>query len=225
MSSPAISPSASFCPQCGSRLNTNDRFCQKCGNSLSTISQPPPAMSTRTESTVLSVGPSSENECIKEMETFGWNLHSRQEVLGHLRVAEAPDRLGQAIWRGAVEGATGKKTYEYDHYVKLHFTRNLNTPRLEEVKALEAEYFGLPYPQGPSLTWPVILTGFFAIGVLLTLFGGIPLQFLLEYLPLAGLCAWWTSKRLKRRRAATEACEQSVGRAQKIRAQVQVLIG
>lgn len=34
----------------------------------------------RTESTVIQVAPDYENDKIKEMEGFGWNLQGRQEV-------------------------------------------------------------------------------------------------------------------------------------------------
>jgi hypothetical protein len=114
---------------------------------------------SRTESVVVSAGPDFENDSIRERETFGWNLHNRQEIIGHLRIAETPDDLGRAIWRGVQEGASGRKTLEYDHYVKLHFTRPLSLPNLARIRELEAEYFRLPYPPNPaSQIWPVLFT-------------------------------------------------------------------
>jgi hypothetical protein len=100
---------------------------------------------------VVSAPPSSENECIKEREAFGWNLQGRQEVIGHIREAETPDALGAAIWRGAIEGATNTKTVEYDHYVKLHFVRPVSLPSLQSLRTLEAQYLTLPVPNFPKL--------------------------------------------------------------------------
>ncbi|HEX4955368.1 MAG TPA: hypothetical protein VF017_18410 [Thermoanaerobaculia bacterium] len=105
----------------------------------------------RTESIVVSVAPDRENEKISEMQHFGWSLQGRQEVVGHLREAEAPDTLGAAMFRGALEGATGRNTYEYDHYVKLHFVRDLHLAHGAEIRTLEREYFSLPMPSFPRL--------------------------------------------------------------------------
>src|SRR5215216_5822599 len=114
----------------------------------------------RTESIVVSVSPAHENDKIREMSTFGWSLQGRQEVVGHLREAETPDNLGAAMFRGALEGATSTKTVEYDHYVKLHFARDLSMPNLARIQQLEAEYNSLPLPPPPSLKWPGCFTVF-----------------------------------------------------------------
>jgi len=105
----------------------------------------------RTESVVVAVSPDYENDKIKEMSVFGWNLQNRQEVIGHLREAEIPDSLAAAMFRGAVEGATGTTTVEYDHYVKLHFVRDASLPNLAKIRELEREYFALPVPVFPSV--------------------------------------------------------------------------
>jgi len=120
----------------------------------------------RTESIVVEVSPAYENEKIKEMELFGWNLQGRQEIMGHLREAETSDNLFVAMWRGGAEGATGKKYYEYDHYVKLHLVRSLSLSNIEKIKQIESKYFTLPFPQLPSLTGPIIMMGFFGIGII-----------------------------------------------------------
>ena len=113
----------------------------------------------RTESTVVSVAPDFENDKIKEMAFFGWNLQGRQEIVGPLHEQEASDNLFTAVARGVQEGATGRKTLERDHYVKLHFVRSLELPNLARIKQLEAEFHGLPVPVSPGgLLWPIIFT-------------------------------------------------------------------
>ena len=77
----------------------------------------------QTESVIIQVSPDFEDDKIAEMKRFGWNLQSRQEVIGHLREAETPDNALAALGRGTKEGATGKRTYKYDQYVRLHFVR------------------------------------------------------------------------------------------------------
>ncbi len=98
----------------------------------------------RTESFVVQVAPNYENEKIKEMETFGWNLQGRQEM------HEEGDAYGSPS-----ENLLGGSTYviktTVKHYVKLHFVRSLSLPNLDRIKPLEAEYFGLPFPEFPRL--------------------------------------------------------------------------
>lgn len=100
----------------------------------------------RTESIVVSVSPAYENHKIQEMSAFGWNLMGRQEVIGHLREVEAPT-LGAAV----LEGAMSTVRVQHDHYVKLHFARDLSLPNLNRIHALEEEYFALPRPDSPAL--------------------------------------------------------------------------
>lgn len=226
MTSPAFGPAAAvaYCPQCGTKLDAGSKFCPKCGAPVAATTQPLSPASGRSESIVVSVPPDSENECINERQLFGWNLQNRQEVVGHLREAETPDGLGQAIWRGAVEGATGKKTFEYDHYVKLHFARSMSTPNLDQIKSKESEYFNLPFPRVPSLKWPVLFSAFFAFGVLMTLVGPIPGAADAVYLPMAGLGAWWINSRVKKQRATRQVLEQSANRMREIKAELQSIV-
>jgi hypothetical protein len=125
----------------------------------------------RTESKVLSVAPHSENDAIKEMSLFGWNLQGRQEILGPLREAETPNSLLGSIGRSVGEEITGKKTYQYDHYVKLHFVRDLGLPNLPRIKELEQEAHNLPSPENPSLRGPYF--------ILVCGYGGLILGFLM----------------------------------------------
>lgn len=113
----------------------------------------------RTESTVVSVAPDFENDKIREMSFFGWNLHGRQEIIGPLQERGTSDNLFKEIGLGMMEGATGKKTFVRDHYVKLHFVRSLSLPNLGRIQKLEAEFRGLPLPNSPgSLVGPILFT-------------------------------------------------------------------
>ncbi|MCI2426243.1 hypothetical protein LM597_02355 [Candidatus Acetothermia bacterium] len=93
----------------------------------------------KTESIVIPVDPAYENHKIKEMEAFGWNLHGRQEIR---KEKKSP---GETILLSREEYV------EFYHHVKLHFTRSLSFPNRDRIKALEAQYFGLRFPQYPPL--------------------------------------------------------------------------
>jgi len=74
------------------------------------------------ESVIIQISPDLENHKIADMKRFGWDLQSRQEVIGHLREAD-PDNAAAAVSQDMKEGVAGKKTYKYCQYVKLHFVR------------------------------------------------------------------------------------------------------
>lgn len=161
----------------------------------------------------------SRIECISERQNFGWNLQGRQEVIGHLREAETPDNLGQAVWRGFVEGATETKTVEYDHYVKLHFQRSLGLRSLPKIRELEAEYFSLPLPSRPgSLFWPIVFTLMPIPGGLMGLVDptgkrspGIFITVSAAFWMFLGIR--WIRSRRRRTRQAAQICEMSRTRA------------
>lgn len=174
----------------------------------------------RTESLVVQVAPEYENDKIKEMEMFGWNLQSRQEIMGHLQEAETPDNLFVAIGRGTVEGSTGKKTYEYDHYVKLHLVRDSNLPNLSEIKKLETEYFNLPFPKPPTLMsfiWPSLL--FF--GGLISLTNPETGAAIFASLLFGGLGGWWFYSKVKKRQKNLAICNQTIKRQEELINQLQ----
>lgn len=104
----------------------------------------------RTESIVVQVAPYYENAKIKEMEAFGWNLQNRQEI------HEEGDAYGRPSYIDRSEYIIKTTVY---HYVKLHFVRSLGLPNIELVKALETQYFGLPFPRFPRLAPPGGLIG------------------------------------------------------------------
>ena len=93
----------------------------------------------RTESKIVQVAPTHEQDMIKLMEIFCWNLLSRQEMHEEGNTEGYPSLLGdEYIIKTKV-----------NHYVKLHFSRNLRLPNLEKIRVLEQEYFGLDTPSIP----------------------------------------------------------------------------
>jgi hypothetical protein len=164
----------------------------------------------RTESTVVSVAPDFENEKIREMAFFGWNLHGRQEIIGPLQERGTSDNLFKEIGVGMMEGATGKKTFVRDHYVKLHFVRSLSLPNLGRIQKLEAEFRGLPLPPSPGgLVGPVLFTLMPLPGTLVGLADplgthGPGFFILIVAVPWILLGISWIKKR-KQKRAAVEA--------------------
>lgn len=100
----------------------------------------------RTESLVVQVAPTFENEKIAEMETFGWNLQGRQEI----------HEAGDAYGAPSVFSNTYVIKQRVSQYVKLHFVRSLTLPNLKEIRRIEEEYFNLPFPIPSSQIGPVI---------------------------------------------------------------------
>jgi hypothetical protein len=102
------------------------------------------------------------------------------------------------------------------HFVKLHFARSVSLPNLQSIQQLEAERDHLPFPSLPSLGWPIGITAFFSFGILLVMFGAAPINLLPVYLGLAGLGAYWTYRRLQKRKIASEERARSLERAKDI---------
>ena len=183
----------------------------------------------RTESVVVSVAPQYENEKIQEMGEFGWNLQGRQEVVGHLREAETPDSLGAAMFRGAMEGATSTVTVTYDHYVKLHFVRDLNMPNIARIRELEGEYRSLHVPASPSLKTAGCFTLFGAVGAVVFIAtmndphapgaGGIVM-----FLIWTGLGILWLRSKLRKRADARVAAQKASARARELITEVSSLL-
>ncbi len=228
MGTPArgVAASVAFCPQCGRKLDVGTKFCPQCGASLGAAAQSPAPASGRSESIVVSTAPNDENECITEREIFGWNLQNRQEVIGHLREAEIPDGLGQAVWRGMVRGATNRRALEYDHYVKLHFARSMGLPNLPRIKQLESEYFNLPLPVAKGIFWPVFFTLMPIPALIVALSdptgrrGGPGLLFFPFAIGWIVLGLYWVRARRRNRAAAASTCTASMTRAEAIRQEV-----
>lgn len=174
----------------------------------------------RTESIVIQVAPAYENAKIKEMEMFGWNLQGRQEI------HEEGDAYGKPSWLDKSEYVIKIKV---SHYVKLHFTRGLSFPNLDKIKQIESEYFSLPFPKPPSLTWPVILTAWPALTIPVAIGTAIKepaggLVALIICIVWAALGYRWIRSRAKRRKEGVKTCEQSLHRMEELKTQLNLLL-
>jgi len=92
----------------------------------------------RTESFTIQVHPNDEQSQIQLMEKFHWNLLSTQEIKvkdSHL------ESRGDSIY----------SVTNSEHYIKLAFSRDLDSPNLAEIRQLENEYFSLKQPNFPKL--------------------------------------------------------------------------
>ena len=157
------------CKECGGKVSTEAFSCPQCGapqktppapQAPQTIVQQQPA---RTESTIVQVPPSRENARIKVMEMFGWSLQNRQEM------HEEGDSHGKPSLLPSLEGRRQYvTTTSVSKYVKLHFTRSLGLPNLDRIKAIESEYFALPFPPIPPLSLGIIISSIPCLPVLLS---------------------------------------------------------
>jgi len=126
----------------------------------------------RTESKSLTCHPAAEQEIVNIHQKFHWSLLNSQDVKtvdSHLQKGWLDDNVYSIT-----------KT---EHYVKLTFSRELDTPNLNEIKKLENAYFGLPSPNYPPL-FPIhigvwgVLTLIYGLGIVLWL-----AYFFLSYKP------------------------------------------
>ena len=112
----------------------------------------------RTESVSFQVHPNDEQAQINSMQKFHWNLLNTQEIKN---VDSHLEQRGDAVY----------SVTKSEHYVKLSFTRDLETPNLVEIKKLEQQYDALPAVKRPVLfpgAWWLwgIATLFYGIGVI-----------------------------------------------------------
>lgn len=158
----------------------------------------------RTESVVVQVAPDYENEKIKEMEAFGWNLQSRQEM--HVE--------GDAEGKPSLTGGSYIVTTKISHYVKLHFVRSLDLANLNEIKRIESEYSGLPFPSIPSIKGPLILIG---VAILAMIGGGGRVEALPLAIIIIALGGYWYYSRNKKRNNSKAICEESLNKREMLR--------
>ena len=160
----------------------------------------------RTESTVIQVAPDYENARIKEMENFGWSLQGRQEI----------HEKGEAYGRPSyVSDSTYIIKTTVSHYVKLHFVRSQNLKGLEQIRALESQYFALPFPAVPSVmsfAWPVVLI----LMGLVSLTNPQTAAGLFGLVLFGGLGAWWFYAKIQKRQRGLSVCGESVRRQQEL---------
>jgi len=95
-------------------------------------------MPSRTESKVMRVAPGEEQDVIDFMQKLFWNLLSTQEIKTSDNYLQKKD---DAIYQ----------VHSTDHYIKMAFSRYLDTPHLDRIRSLEKEYFDLPEPVYPKL--------------------------------------------------------------------------
>lgn len=175
----------------------------------------------RTDSIVVQVAPSYENEKIKEMGAFGWNLQGRQEM------REEGEAYGRPSY---VSSNTYIIKTKVHHYVKLHFVRSFSMPDLQAIRQLESEYFNLQFPPSRSLVWPIIFTLFplpGGVGMLADPFGRAGSPGLLGLLIVGGwvfLGIRWIRSRRAQNEEAERIREASAKRAQEILAETDRLV-
>ena len=115
-------------------------------------------MVLRTESKVVQVRPEDEQSQIDFMHQFYWNLLSSQEIRS---IDNHLETRGDNLFN----------VTKIDHYVKLAFSRDVQTPNLDKIKNLETEFFGLPVPKYPKLfpgsgcLWAVIFLFTFPVSI------------------------------------------------------------
>jgi len=115
-------------------------------------------MVLRTESKVVQVRPEDEQSQIDFMHQFYWNLLSSQEIRS---IDNHLETRGDNLFN----------VTKIDHYVKLAFSRDVQTPNLDKIKNLETEFFSLPVPKYPKLfpgsgcLWAVIFLFTFPVSI------------------------------------------------------------
>lgn len=123
----------------------------------------------RTESKSLQVHPDREQSTIRFMENFHWNLINSQHVKNKTKSSHL-ERRGDEIYQ-----VTETET---EHFVNLAFTRDLDAPGMDRVRALESEYHALEaskpdIPEKSGYIWPFIvcffLTAFWGLGIIIGL--------------------------------------------------------
>jgi hypothetical protein len=128
----------------------------------------------RTESKTFQCHPDDAQNRIDTMQKFHWSLLSSQDV------KTATHGLESGGWLDDDNVYSVRRT---EHFVKLTFSREIDLPNLNEIKKLEAAYFGLPSPYYPKL-FPIhiglwaVLTLFYGLGIVLWL-----LYFFLSFKP------------------------------------------
>lgn len=158
----------------------------------------------RTESKSTQVHPADEQNMIDVMQRFHWNLQSSQEIKtkdSHL------ERRGDKIY----------SVTETEHYVKLVFTRDLDTPNLDRLRELENEYFSMQFPSKPGVIAPIPVSviGGLIIGAIVEQIAGSFVAWTILILCWVG-GFFWLKKNINRRREIDQIIENNLKRRAEI---------
>ena len=113
----------------------------------------------RTESKVRRIHPDSEQATIEFMQIFHWNLANSQHIKNKSSHLEERD--------GDIYQVT-----ETEHFINLTFSRDLNLPGIEHIRALESEYHRLD-DSLPKIPEEIGYVGAGIVCVLLLVFYGL----------------------------------------------------
>jgi len=126
----------------------------------------------RTESKTFQCHPNDAQQEIDLYQQFHWSLLSNQDVK---TVDNSLEKRGDSLYN----------VRKSEHYVKLTFSRDLDTPNLNEIKKLEAAYHAIrkpvrrKEPERPEYiqkcAMVILFCGIILSGIGLLLFGGIGL--------------------------------------------------
>jgi len=157
----------------------------------------------RTESKTFQCHPDATQGEIDIHQKFHWSLLSSQDVK---TVDNSLEQRGNSIYN----------VRKSEHYVKLTFSRDLDTPNLNEIKKLEEAYYGLPEPEANLSYYTPDTSGtscfvFIIAVVFMVLAGGalpepgivigIGVVFLIAYFMGVSI---WKSNKIKEDRAITD---------------------
>ncbi|MDP1814639.1 MAG: hypothetical protein Q8K92_09355 [Leadbetterella sp.] len=167
----------------------------------------------RTESIVIQVAPNYENEKIKEMEMFGWDMHGRQEI------HQQGDAYGRPSY---LDNSTYLIKTKVSSYVKLHFIRQLSLPNIDKIKQIESEYFDVSFPALPSTASYILPTILILVGLMLVLDSGAP--GLVALLLLGGGGGYLFYSNIKTRNKNLKLCAQGAAKQAEIITKLQPFI-
>jgi hypothetical protein len=157
---------------------------------------------TRTESKTMKVHPDNEQSTIDVMQRFHWSLANSQDVKNQTSYLKR-------------DGENLVQVKETEHFVNLMFSRDMDTPNLARLKALEAEYLGAVLPEKPGLTMPFVMGAIFLFVAFGALSDGSYSTGVVG-LGLAGGCFWWLKRNIQKGKDADELTGNLVRRKQQI---------
>jgi len=133
----------------------------------------------RTESKTFQCHPDNAQREIEIHQKFHWSLLSSQDVK---TVDNSVERRGNSLYN----------VRSSEHYVKLTFSRDIDTPHLNEIKKLEEAYYGLHEPRENYSYYTPDTAGasclMFILGVALTPVYGLGIVILIAYF--VGVSIW-----------------------------------